>query len=97
MITNLPHSAAVFSPFVLRDVHDAWVHGGSNRLGWKVPTRSLTMHFESHSRVRPPGSFGWNWVLARSLPLPHEDVGHHPCGCEPALPRDHRITVRPTL
>lgn len=52
MITNLPHSAAAYLPFVLRYLYDAWAHGVCNHLVWKVPTRRLIKHFVGHAGVR---------------------------------------------
>ena len=48
MTSNLPDSAAVYSPMVLRYAYDAWVLGVSNHFAWKVPTSRLRRFFEAN-------------------------------------------------
>ena len=48
MAIEIPDSAAIYSPLILRFGYDAWVLGVSNHLAWKAPTSLLRRFFEAN-------------------------------------------------
>lgn len=45
---EIPDSAAIYSPIILRFAYDAWVLGISNHFAWKAPTSLLRRFFEAN-------------------------------------------------
>jgi SAM-dependent methyltransferase len=51
MSTDLPASAAIYNPFVLK-LYDLWVTRFSNRFAWRCPADRQIAHYRAHLRAR---------------------------------------------